>query len=51
MDTEEELLELTKLAVRKRNILLSKVAFLDMSQNQDEPVKLYVARLKGKAAT
>ena len=50
-DTEEELLEMMKkLGVRKRNILLNKVAFLDMRQEQGQPVKLFVAKLRGQAA-
>ena len=50
-DTEEELLEMMKkLGVRKRNILLNKVAFLDMKQEQGQPVKLFVAKLRGQAA-
>ena len=51
IDTEEELVELMrKLGVNKRNVLLNKVAFLDMSQHEGEPAKIFVARLKGQAA-
>ena len=51
VDSEAELLNLMqKLGVRKRNILLNKVTFLDMVQEEQEPLKLYVARLKGQAA-
>ena len=51
LDTEAELLLLMKkLGVRKRNVLLNKVTFLDMVQEEMEPVKLFVARLKGQAA-
>ena len=51
LDTEEELLELMlRLGVKKRNVLLNKVAFLDMCQREGEPAKLFVARLKGQAA-
>ena len=51
LDSEEELLTyMEKLGVRKRNVLLNKVAFLDLHQNQGEPVKLFVTRLQGKAA-
>ena len=50
-DTEEELMKLMeKLGVRKRNVLLNKVTFLDMRQGNHEPVKLFAARLKGQAA-
>ena len=50
-DTEDELLKLMeKLGVRKRNVLLNKVTFLDMRQENLEPVKLFAARLKGQAA-
>ena len=52
LDTEEEMLEpMKKLGVRKRNALLNKVHFLNMAQNDGEPAKHYVARLKGQAAT
>ena len=51
VDTEAELLELMKrLGVKKRNIMLNKVVFLDMMQDAGEPVKLFTARLKGQAA-
>ena len=52
LDTEKELLEMMeKLGVKRRNVLLNKVSFFDMSQQQDEKVKHYVARLKGQAST
>ena len=52
LDTEKELLDvMKKLGVKRRNVLLNKVSFFDMSQNQDEKVKHYVARLRGQAAT
>ena len=52
LDTETELLEMMeRLGVKRRNVLLNKVSFFDMSQNQDEKVKHYVARLKGQAST
>ena len=51
VDTEQELLDAMKsLGVKKQNILLNKVVFLDMVQNSGEPVKLFTARLKGQAA-
>ena len=50
--SEADLLSnMKKLGVRKRNILLNKVAFLDMSQATDEPVKMFAARLRGQAST
>ena len=43
-DSEAELLRLMEnLGVRKHNVLLNKVAFLDMSQNSGKPVKLFVS--------
>ena len=51
VDTEQELLDVMKrLGVKKQNILLNKVVFLDMAQDTGEPVKLFTARLKGQAA-
>ena len=51
VDTEQELLELMKrMGVKKQNVLLNKVVFLDMAQDAGEPVKLFAARLKGQAA-
>ena len=41
VDTEQELLQLMKrMGVKKQNVLLNKVVFLDMSQDAGEPVNL-----------
>ena len=39
-----------KMAVKKQNILLNIVSFLNMGQAEDEAAKHYAARLKGQAS-
>ena len=40
-----------KLAVRAENIIVARVRLLNMKQDRDEPVRSFVARLKGQAGT
>ena len=47
---EEEVLKAMKsLAVREENAMVARVALHNMRQDRDEPVRSYVARLKGQA--
>ena len=39
-----------KLAVQRQNVLLNVVNFLLMGQGEGEPIKNYLARLRGQAA-
>ena len=49
--SEEDVLEIIKQhAVQIENIVVSRVSLLEMKQDRDEPVRNYVARLKGQAS-
>ena len=48
--TVDSLLKIIKeMAVKKQNVLVNIVNFLNMSQDHDEPVKNFIARLKGQS--
>ena len=48
-DETTVLLSIEKLAVRVENIMVARVALHDMSQDRDEPVRSFCARLRGQA--
>lgn len=49
--TEEEVLKaMESLAVREENAMVARVTLHNMKQDRDEPVRSYVARLKGQAS-
>ena len=49
-ETEEVVLAAIKaLAVRKENVMVARVALHHMEQDRDEPIRAFVARLKGQA--
>ena len=48
--TEESIIEKIKtLAVRNENVMVARVELLKMTQDREEPVRAYAARLKGQA--
>ena len=50
--SEQAVLEAIKeLAVKKENIVVARVRLLNMKQDRDEPVRNFVAKLKGMAST
>jgi hypothetical protein len=50
-DTEVALLVgIKKLAVKVHNVLISQVQFLQLSQDREEPIRIFRARLRGAAA-